>query len=294
MYIVLAPRDAGARLCRRDHDAPAAVARDRRVAGISAAGALQPDLLRPRHDHDLLRGDAVRDRVHELRRAASARCARRRLPDDEQRQLLAECFGRTSRKPQPVPRRVRAYRLARLSTVEREGFFARRRRRLLSRRAADIRRRNGADRGQFRHDHPQDPRSGHELYAHAGVLLDGARVEPADACRIPGADRRLWRADARPLPRLPLLHQRRWRQLDAVHEPDLGLGASGGLHPRPAGVRNLFGSGLDLLRQAVVRLPLDGLRDARHLHHLVHACGCTISSRWVPERTSMPCSASPA
>ena len=77
-------------------------------------------------------------------------------------------------------------------------------------------------------------------------------------------------ADARPLPRLPLLHQRRRRQLDAVHEPDLGLGASGGLHPRAARVRHLFGGRLDLLGQALVRLPLDGLRDARHLHPVVH------------------------
>ena len=36
------------------------------------------------------------------------------------------------------------------------------------------------------------------------------------------------------------------------------------------GVRHLFGGRLDLLGQAAVRLPLDGLRDARHLHHLVH------------------------
>ena len=51
------------------------------VAGLSPARALQPDLLRARHDHDLLRGDAARDRLHELRRAAAARRARRRLPD---------------------------------------------------------------------------------------------------------------------------------------------------------------------------------------------------------------------
>ena len=33
------------------------------VAGLSAARALQPDLLRPRHDHDLLHGDADRHRA---------------------------------------------------------------------------------------------------------------------------------------------------------------------------------------------------------------------------------------
>ena len=61
--------------------------------------------------------------------------------------------------------------------------------------------------GQFRHHDPQDPRSGHELPADAGVLLDRARLEPADHCRLPGADRDLGAADARPLPRLPFLHQ---------------------------------------------------------------------------------------
>ena len=37
-------------------------------------------------------------------------------------------------------------------------------------------------------------------------------------------------------------------------------GHPGGLHPGPAGVRHLFRGGRDLLRQAAVRLPLDGLR----------------------------------
>ena len=48
---------------------------------------------------------------------------------------------------------------------------------------------------------------GHELPAHAGLLLDVACLQPDHARRIPGADRRLGRADARPLPRLPLLHE---------------------------------------------------------------------------------------
>ena len=51
---------------------------------------------------------------------------------------------------------------------------------------------------------------------------------------------------------------------------------------------------VDLLGQAVVRLPLDGLRDARDLHHLLHASGCTISSPWAPAPTSTRSSASPA
>ena len=262
--------DAGARLCRCDHDAGPASRRGGLVARLSAARALRPDLLRPRHDHDLLHGDAVRHRADELRRAAPARSARRRLPDDEQRQLLADRLGRAAGQCQPVRRRVRAHRLARLPALERDAILARRRRRLLSRGAADIRRRDAPDRRQFRHHHPQDPSAGHELFADAGVLLDVARREPADHRRLPGADGRARAADARPLSRLPFLHHRRRRQFDALHEPDLGLGASGGLHPRPARIRHLFRGRLDLLGQALVRLPLDGLRDARDLHHLVH------------------------
>ena len=77
-------------------------------------------------------------------------------------------------------------------------------------------------------------------------------------------------AAARPLPRLSFLHQRGRRQRDDVHEPDLGLGTSGGLHPDPAGVRHLLRGGLDLLRQAAVRLPLDGHGDDGDLRALLH------------------------
>ena len=114
----------------------------------------------------------LRHRSDELRRAAATRRSRRRLSDDEQRQLLADRVGRTARQPQPLHRRVRAHRLARLSAVEREGFLARRRGRLLSRRAANLRGRNGAHRSQFRHDDPQNSRARDELSAHAGLLLD--------------------------------------------------------------------------------------------------------------------------
>ena len=58
--------------------------------------------------------------------------------------------------------------------------------------------------------------------------------------------------------------------VDDVHEPDLGLGPSGGLHPGPAGVRHLLRGDLDVLRQAAVRLPLDGRGDDGHLHPLLH------------------------
>ena len=54
MYMLLGAGDAAARLHRRDHDALAAGARLPR-ARLPAARALRPDLLGPRHHHDLLR-----------------------------------------------------------------------------------------------------------------------------------------------------------------------------------------------------------------------------------------------
>ena len=56
---------------------------------------------------------------------------------------------------------------------------------------------------------------------------------------------------------------------DDVREPDLDLGPPRGLHPDPAGVRHLLRSGLHLLRQAPVRLHLDGLRHGRDHHPVV-------------------------
>src|SRR5258707_1206957 len=53
-------RDAAARICGRHHDARAAGVRPS-FQRLPASGAFQPDLFRPRHHHDLLRGDAVRD-----------------------------------------------------------------------------------------------------------------------------------------------------------------------------------------------------------------------------------------
>ena len=73
-------------------------------------------------------------------------------------------------------RRVRENRLGRLSAAERAAVLARRRRRLLPVVAADLRHRHVADGHQFRHHDPEDARAGHGLHAHAGVLLDRARL----------------------------------------------------------------------------------------------------------------------
>lgn len=57
---------------------------------------------------------------------------------------------------------------------ERNAIFARRRRRLLSLVAPNLRYRHLAGGHQLRHDNPQTARARDELYAHAGLLLDRA------------------------------------------------------------------------------------------------------------------------
>ncbi len=188
MYMLARCGDAAARLHRRDHDALAAGV-GVPVPGLSAAGALQPDLLRPWHDHDLLRRHAVRDRAHELRRAAAARRARRRLSHPQFGQLLADRDRRAPRQHLAGRRRVLPRRLAALSAAVGTHLLARRRRRLLLMGDSDFRRRHAADRRQLRHHHPEDARPRHDLHAHADLLLDGARRQSADRRGIPGADR---------------------------------------------------------------------------------------------------------
>ena len=85
--------------------------------GFPAAGALRPDLLRARHHHDLLRRDAVHDRVDEFRRAAAARRPRRRLPDAQLGRLLADRDRRAAGQHLARGRRIRAHRLAALSAA---------------------------------------------------------------------------------------------------------------------------------------------------------------------------------
>ena len=115
MYIVLGAGDAGPRLRRRDHDARAAVARDRR----SRRAILPPehyDQIFSAHGTIMIFFVAMPFVIGFMNFVVplAARRSRRRLPDDEQCQLLADRVGRAARQPQPVPRRVRAHRLARL------------------------------------------------------------------------------------------------------------------------------------------------------------------------------------
>ena len=108
-------------------------------------------------------------------------------------ELLADGDRRAAGQHLAVRRRVRAHRLAALSAAERVDLFARRRRRLLPLGDPDLRRRHADDRHQFRHHDPQDARARHELSAHADVLLDRARLQPADRRRLPDPDRHAWR-----------------------------------------------------------------------------------------------------
>ena len=88
-----------------------------------------------------------------------------------------------------VDRRVRAHRLAALSAALGADLLARRRRRLLPVVAADLRRRNAGRRHQPRDDRAQGARPGHDLSAHADVLLDHARLQPAHRRRVPDPHR---------------------------------------------------------------------------------------------------------
>ena len=147
--------DAAARFQRRHHDADAAGDRVS-VAGVPAAGALQPDLLRARHHHDLLCRDAVRDRLDELRGAAAARRPRRGFSDAQLGRLLADRDRRAAGQYLAGGRRIRAHRLAALSAALGTDLFAGRRRRLLSVVAGDFRRRHAGGRHQSRHHHAED------------------------------------------------------------------------------------------------------------------------------------------
>ena len=113
------------------------------------------------------------------------------FPDTEFGRLLVDRDRRAAGQCLAGRRRVRAHRLAALPAVVGADVLPGVGRRLLPVGAADIRRRNAAHRRQLRHHDPEDARARHDLHAHADVLLDGARLQPADRRRLPDPDRDL-------------------------------------------------------------------------------------------------------
>ena len=97
--------------------------------------------------------------------------------------LVAHRIGRSFGERLARGRRVRKDRLGRLSAAQRAAILARRRRRLLSLVAANLRHRHFADRRKFRHHDFEDAGARHELHAHAGVLLDGTRHRTCSSSR---------------------------------------------------------------------------------------------------------------
>ena len=111
------------------------------------------------------------------------------FPDPQLGRLLAHRDRRAAGQRLARGRRVRAHRLAALSAAVGADLFARRRRRLLPVVAGDLRRRHAGRRHQSRHHGAEDPHPRHDLSAHADVLLDHARRQPADRRRVPDPDR---------------------------------------------------------------------------------------------------------
>ena len=194
-------RDAAARLRRCGHDGDPEGALGRRRRRLPAAASLRPDLQRPRLDHDLLHGDAVRHRRDELRHAAADRRARRGLPVPEQSQLLDDGRRRRADHDLALRRRVLAGGLARLPASVGRRLQPGRGGGLLSLGTADRRRRHDAVGGQpDRHDR-QDAGARHDHDEDAGLLLDHALQQRDHPHDLPGAHRHARAAGARPLRR---------------------------------------------------------------------------------------------
>ena len=141
---------------------------------------------------------------------------------------------------------------------------SRRRRRLLHLGASDRRHRHPVVRHQSDRHHREDARAWHDHDEDADLHLDRALHEHPYRRRFSDPHGRSRAALPRSLRGHALLLERPRRQPDDVREPHLDLGSSGGLHPHPARFRSVFGDRLDLLRQAALRLRLDGLRHRGH------------------------------
>ncbi len=209
-------------------------------------------------------------------------------------ELLADRLGRLAGQHVAVGGRIRPHRLARLSAAV--GIRSTRRMSGSTTTSGHCRSRAWApcmSGINLVDDHPQDARAGHELHAHAGVLLDGVGLEPADRRRVsdPDGDVRRCCCSIATCGFHFFTNDGR-RQRHDVHQPDLGLGPSGGLHPDPAGLRRVLRSGRDLLAasrcSATARWCWRPWRSAFSRSW----SGCIISSPWAPAPTSTLSSAS--
>src|SRR5262249_33498693 len=118
---------------------------------------------------------------------------------DRDWRTLDQCVARN--------RQFRADRLDGLSSIVGARLFARFRPRQLPLAAADLGHRHVVYRRQLCDDDTQIARPGHDLYAHAGVLLDRAGVEHADRRSLSGSYRDLRDAAARPVSGDALLYE---------------------------------------------------------------------------------------
>lgn len=143
-------------------------------SGVSLRRAFRPAILDPRFDHDLLHGDALPDRPHQLRHADPDRGAGHELSLHECGEPWADdCRGRAGHDL-PGDRQVLHRRLERLSTIHGHRLQLRPRRRLLDLGDHPDLGRLDTDGHQLCRYPLQGTRAGDAPDADAAVLLDGS------------------------------------------------------------------------------------------------------------------------
>ena len=119
---------------------------------------------------------------------------------------------------------------------------------------------------------------GPDLDAAADLRLGRPLDRRADGARRAGADRDPRDGGARPDGADELLHPRGRRQQLPVPEPVLGLRPPGGVHPRPARLRDRPRAAARVRAQAALGLPARGRRPARASRSSRGSCGSTTCS----------------
>ena len=194
------PRHAPERLRRRPPDAISAGLGCSRFAGLSSPGPLQPDLHRPRLDHDCLHGHAFSLRPDEPRGSPTDRRPRRGLSFHEFGQPLAH-NGR-GRAGHGVPGTGRVFQGRVVGVPLPDGIIVQPRHGggLLAVGLPDRRSRLSHERHQLPCDHHENARAGNGPDANAHVRLDHALHHAPHPLRLSGPHRLPGPAGARPLP----------------------------------------------------------------------------------------------